>query len=155
MLMNNASKVLLNIAAFIDTEIMNPVLQDAYIMTMVTDDTGMLRGDEKIVVKGVTVAAAKETDRMRQLEMLQMTANPIDMEIIGPDGRASLLRSVMDGVGLPYEKIVPTSQELATRQQAMAQQQQAAAQAQGDQAQSPRGQARMAEEFDNMHRTNA
>lgn len=155
MLMNNASKVLQNVASFIDSEVLQPCLQDLYIMTMVTDDTGMLRGDEQIVVKGVSVAAAKETDRMRQLEMLQMTANPIDMSIIGNDGRAALLRSVMDGVGLPYEKIVPTSQELAVMEQQAAQQQQMAAQAQGDQPQSPQGQARMAEEFDNMHRTNA
>ena len=59
----------------------------------------------------------------------------------------------MDGVGLPHEKIVPTDQEIMVQQQQMQQMMaQQAAQAQGDQPASPQGQARMAEEFDNMHR---
>lgn len=153
MLMGNASKVLLNIAAAIDDEILSPLINGLYIIEMVTDTTGMMRGDESIVVKGVSTATAKETDRMRQLEMLQMTMNPADMQIMGNQGRAALLRSAMDGVGLPHEKIVPSDQELMVQQQQQQQMAQMAAQGQGDQPQSPGGQARMAEEFDNMHRT--
>lgn len=157
MLMNNASKVLQNVAAAIDADIIGPMVEDLYVVTMVTDDTGMLRGDEQIVVKGVAVATAKETDRMRQMEMLQMTANPIDMEIIGTDGRAALLRAAMEGVGLPEERIVPSELEMRKHveaQQKQGQIQQQAAAAQGNQPARPGGQERQAEEFDNMHRTN-
>jgi len=151
MLMNNASKVLQNVAASIDKDILSPTINDLYIMQMLTDKTGMLRGDENVVVKGVSVAAAKETDRMRQLELLQLTANPIDMQIIGPEGRASLLRSVSDNVGMPYDSIVPSEQELMTK---LAQETQTQG-AMGVQEAKPDGQARQGEEFDNMHRMNA
>lgn len=123
MLMNNASKVLQNMAAQIDAEIMRPSLQSLYDIVMLTDQTGMLRGDENIVVQGVSVAMQRDTDRMRQLEFLQMTMNPVDMQLIGPAGRAAVLRKVADGLGLGGEKIVPSDKEL--RDQLALQQQQA------------------------------
>lgn len=118
MLMNNASKVLQNIASQIDSDIMRPVLQQLYDMVMLTDTSGVLRGDEDIVVQGVSVALKRDTDRMRQIEFLSLTSNPVDLNIIGMDGRAALLRSLADNLGLEGEKIVPSKSELEQRQQA-------------------------------------
>ena len=126
MLMNNASKVLQNIAANIDMDIMTPTLQQLYITVMLTDDTAILRGDEQIVVQGVAVAQQRETDRMRQLEFLNMTNNPVDMEIIGLEGRATILGSLANNLGLPGNEIVPNTKEMADKvaeQEAMRQQQ--------------------------------
>lgn len=154
MLMTNASKVLQNIAAMIDDDIIRPVLEDLYILKMLTDTSGLMRGDEAIVVRGVSVAAAKEMDRMRQIEFMQLTSNPMDMQIIGMNGRAAILRSVASKIGLPHEEIVPTRDQIKMQQEAMKQQeammQEAAAQAQGTQS-SVGGQERTSEETDNMH----
>jgi hypothetical protein len=132
MLMNNASKILQTVADNIDRDLIGPLLEQLYDMVLLTDETGLLRGDESVEVQGVSVAAQRETDRMRQLEFLNATANPIDIDIIGPEGRAELLRSISETLGLRGSRIVPTEQELLARQQqaAMAEQ---AAQAQGDQ----------------------
>ena len=67
---------------------------------------------------GVNVAMQRETQRQRQLEFLQITANPIDMQIMGPVGRANVLRPVADGIGLEGDTIVPPEEEI----KAMAQQ---------------------------------
>lgn len=107
MLINNASKVLQNVAGNVDEHIISPVVQELYDMVMLTDETGMLRGDEEIVVNGVRSIAKQEQDRVRQLEYLQLTANPIDMNIIGMQGRAALLRSLANKLGLDYERIIP------------------------------------------------
>jgi len=163
MLMGNASKVLQNVAGQIDNEVIKPLLEDLYTMVMLTDKTGTLRGDEKIVVKGVNVAIQKETDRMRKLEFLQITGNPLDQQIVGLQGRAALLRSLADDLGLPEETIVPSEDELQTKLEAAAQGAMmppdgtdAAAQAQGAQAPMPgQGNGRMASQFDNMSRTGA
>jgi cephalosporin-C deacetylase-like acetyl esterase len=109
-------------------------------MLMLTDQSGFLTGEEEIKVLGVNVAVQRETQRARQLEFLQITANPIDAQLVGPKGRAEVLRAVSQTIGLDGEKIVPTDDELNTMQRqqaAMQQQQQAAAQAQG--AQAPKG----------------
>ena len=153
MLMNNASKVLQNVAASVDTEVMEPLLQSLHDMVMLTDTTGMFRGDEKIVVRGVQVAAQKEQDRMRRLEFLQITANPMDAQIVGPTGRASILRALSTDLGLPEEDIVPTNEEIQATQQGIEAEQKAAGQAQGGQAPAPGGGSGLAEETDNAFRT--
>lgn len=127
MLMGNASKILQTVAANVDRDIIAPVLQGLFDMVMLTDTSGLLTGSESINVKGVAVAVQKETQRSRQLEFLQTTANPIDMAIIGPKGRAAVLRPVADSLGLPGEQIVPTDEQLDQQQQAAM----AMAQAQG------------------------
>jgi hypothetical protein len=128
MLMGNAAKTLQNVAASIDRDVMEPMLQSLFDMVMLTMP-GMFRGDEKIVVKGVNHAVKREQDRMRQLEFLQLTGNPIDMQIVGMEGRANVIRSVAGNLGLDHEKVVPDDETL--RAQQMAAQQQAAQQAEG------------------------
>jgi hypothetical protein len=117
MLMGNAAKILQTVAANIDIDVVEPVVSELYDMVMLTDETGMLRGDENIVVLGVNVAMQRETQRQRQLEFLQITANPIDMQIMGVRGRANVLRPVADGIGLPGQDIVPPDDEIKLQMQ--------------------------------------
>jgi hypothetical protein len=112
MLMGNSAKILQTVAANIDHDIIEPSVSELYDIVMLTDQTGMLRGDESIEVLGVKVAMQRETQRQRQLEFLSLTANPIDLQITGIKGRAAVLRSVSDNIGLPGEDIVPPDDEL-------------------------------------------
>ena len=79
MLMGNAAKILQTVAANIDNDVIKEVINALYDMVMLTDTTGLLRGDESIKVLGVQVAMQRETQRQRQLEFLQITANPIGL----------------------------------------------------------------------------
>lgn len=123
MLMGNASKILQTVAANIDRDVLEPLLSSLFDMVMLTDQAGLLNGDEKVRVLGVSVAVQKETQRARQLEFLQITANPIDAQIVGPKGRAAILRNVASTIGLPGEEIVPSEETLIAQEkqaQAMA-----------------------------------
>jgi hypothetical protein len=137
MLMGNAAKTLQNVAASIDRDVMRPLLEALYDMIMLTMP-GLFRGDEAINVKGVNYAVKREQDRMRQLEFLQLTGNPIDMQIVGMEGRANVIRSVAGNLGLDHEKVVPDDETLRANSQA-AQQQQVAAQQQQGTGQGPNG----------------
>lgn len=149
MLMGNSSKILQTVAANIDGDAMEPALEGVLEMVLLSDTSGLLTGQETIRVQGVNVAVQKETQRQRQLEFLQITANPVDIQIMGPKGRATVLRSVSETIGIPGEDIVPSDEQLAAQakqsQQIAAQQGQPghggmgqqAAQAQGDPRQSP------------------
>lgn len=121
MLMGNASKILQTVCANIDRDVMTPLLRNLLDLVLMTDTSGLLTGEEEVQPKGVIVAIQKETQRQRQLEFLQITNNPTDMQIIGPKGRANILRSVSQGIGLDGETIVPSDDEVAA-QQAAAQQ---------------------------------
>lgn len=112
MLMGNSAKILQTVASNIDREVIKPAVSELYDLIMLTDQTGMLRGDESIEVLGVQVAVQRETQRQRQLELLQISANPIDSQIMGVRGRATLLRAVSEGVGLDGDNIVPPDEEI-------------------------------------------
>jgi hypothetical protein len=134
MLMQNSSKILQTVASNIDRDVIEPILNSLFDMVMLTDDTGLLTGEEKIRVLGVAVAQQRETQRARQLEFLQITGNPIDMSIIGPKGRAKILRNVATEIGIPGEDIVPTDDEMEAKekqQQQMQEMQMQMAQAAG------------------------
>ena len=135
MLMGNASKILQTVAANVDRDVFEGLLSSLFDMIMLTDTSGMLTGEETIRVKGVNVAIQRETERSRQIEFLQATANPIDAQIIGAEGRAVILRKVADSIGIEGEQVVPSSADLKAAQQAQQMQNmaQAGAQAQGGQ----------------------
>jgi hypothetical protein len=134
MLMGNASKILQTVAANIDRDVLDPALRQLFDMLLLTDQSGLLTGEEQIRVMGVNVAIQRETQRSRQLEFLQITANPVDVQIVGPKGRAAVLRSVAQTIGLDGQQVVPSDDDLEKQQQQAAAMQQAAAQAQGAQA---------------------
>jgi len=116
MLMGNASKILQTVCANIDSDVMDPSIRDLLDLVLQTDNSGLLTGEEQVQPKGVAVAVQRETMRQRQLEFLQLTANPIDMQIIGPKGRANVLRAVSTGIGLEGESIVPSEDEMEAQQ---------------------------------------
>jgi hypothetical protein len=117
MLMGNASKILQTVAANIDRDIFEVALQQLGDLVLLTDTTGMLSGEEDFYVQGTTVAVQRETQRQRQLEFLQHTNNPVDLQIMGITGRGAVLRSVSDTIGLSSDKVVPSDAELSKKQE--------------------------------------
>jgi hypothetical protein len=118
MLMGNASKILQTVAANIDRDVFEVALTQLADLVLLSDTTGILTGEEDISVQGVSVAVQRETQRQRQLEFLQHTANPMDMDIIGITGRGAVLRSVSQTIGLDGDKVVPSDEELQKKQEA-------------------------------------
>jgi hypothetical protein len=126
MLMDNASKGIKQAVANID-KIVSGIVQRLYLHNMMFDEDPYIKGDFKVVAKGAIGLIHKETLQMRRNEFLIATANPIDSQIVGPEGRAYLLRELARGLQMDTEKIVPnqeTIEQAATEQkaQAMAQQ---------------------------------
>ncbi len=107
MLINNANKTLQNVADNIDNDIFEPLLQMLYDFIMLTDNTGMLRGDETIVVDGVRQAAKQEQDLTRQMEFLNIINNPNYQALIGPDMVARILQKIADNTGMEIKIAQP------------------------------------------------
>jgi hypothetical protein len=122
MLMQNAEKVLQAVAANVDDDVVDPALTALYDMIVLTDQTRMLTGEESVRVRGVNVAVQKDSERAKQLQFLQITANPLDAGIVGELGRARVLRAIAQGMGLP-DDIVPDDQQIQAKLEAEKQQQ--------------------------------
>jgi hypothetical protein len=107
MLINNANKTLQNVADNIDTDIFQPLLEMLYDFIMLTDSTGMLRGDESIVVEGVRQAAKQEQDLTKQLQFLQLVNNPSYQGLLGPGEMARILQQIADNIGMEIKVTQP------------------------------------------------
>jgi len=87
-----------------------------------------LKGDVQIIARGAMSLQAKESAQMARAQFLQATANPFDMQIVGLEGRAEVLRQTVKSLDMPNpDKVVPPLEVLKQRA-AMAQAQQMMAQ---------------------------
>lgn len=136
MLLNSAAKGLRRAIASIDNGVIAPTIYDCFVNEMLYNPDESIKGDCVIVPRGAAAILIKESAQQRRAQFLAMTANPIDLEIIGTRGRASLLRETAAAMELPVDEVVPSEEELERREQAkaQAQQQQAEQQMQLEQA---------------------
>lgn len=129
MMIGNASKIIKQVIAGIDANITSRLLERLYYYNMRYSDDPDLKGDARVVARGATSLQVKEAAQVRRNEFLQATANPIDMQIIGLEGRAEVLRSAAKTLDMNPDKVVPPVAVLKERaaMQAMAQAQAAQA----------------------------
>lgn len=116
MLMSNAGKSLKQVVANVDNYVMRPMLVRLHFWNMRYGTDPDLKGDINIVVRGANALVAKESAQVRRNEFLATTGNPVDMQIVGLEGRAHILREVAKGLDLDTDKIVPPADVLKERQ---------------------------------------
>lgn len=138
MLMGAAGKGIRQVVMHIDSDVVKPIVERQFIYNMRYDDDEAIKGDVQVIAKGSINLAVKETVNIRRIEFLNATANPIDLEILGKDGRATILREVAKGLQMPVEDVVP-SREKSAYQGGIQSRAMAAAQAQQAQAPAPTG----------------
>lgn len=130
MLMSNAGKTLKQVVGNIDNNVLEPLLQQLYYWNMRYSEDMDLKGDVQIAVRGANALVAKETAMVRRSEFLALTNNPVDLQIVGLDGRGEILREVVKGLDMPTDSIIPNAEVLRVRQATAQKQQELAAQAQ-------------------------
>lgn len=111
MLMGAAGKGIRQVVMHIDSDIIKPVVHRQFVYNMRYDEDETIKGDVEIMPKGSINLAVKETVNIRRLEFLNATANQIDMEIVGKDGRAAILREVAKGLQMPVDDIIPSREK--------------------------------------------
>lgn len=121
MLMGAAGKGIRQVIMHIDMDIIKPIIQRQFIYNMRYDEDESIKGDVQIVARGSINLAVKETMNIRRIEFLNATANPVDLEIIGKDGRAAILREVAKGLQMPIDEVVPSKEKTAFQQRIQAQ----------------------------------
>ena len=111
MLMGAAGKGIRQVVMHIDSDVIKPIVHRQFVYNMRYDEDETIKGDVEIMPKGSINLAVKETVNIRRLEFLNATANQIDMEIVGKDGRAAILREVAKGLQMPVDDIIPSREK--------------------------------------------
>lgn len=119
MMIGNASKGMKQVISNIDMNVIRPLIARQYYHNMEFSDDADLKGDVHVVAKGASALIAKETAQVRRNEFLMATANPIDMQIVGLEGRAAVLREVVRELDMDVDKIVPDPDVIRAREMAM------------------------------------
>lgn len=116
MMITNASKTIKQVAGNIDIEVLMPLLQRLHYQNRrYSNDPDFKGGDINIVVLGAMSLVAREAAQQRVIEYLAATANPIDSQILGIEGRAELHRQVVKRLDVNPDKVVPTQAQLRQR----------------------------------------
>ena len=112
MLMGSAGKGIRQVVMHIDSDVIKPVVNRQFIYNMRYDEDQSIKGDLQVIPRGAINLAVKETVNVRRIEFLNATANEFDMQIIGKDGRAALLREVAKSLQMPVDEVVPSREQL-------------------------------------------
>lgn len=113
MLMGNAGKSIRQVVMHIDADILKLVVHRQFVYNMRYDPDESIKGDAQIIPRGAINLAVKDTVNTRRVEFLQATANEFDMEIIGKEGRAAILREVAKGLQMPADEVIPSREKAA------------------------------------------
>lgn len=116
MLMDNASKGIKAAVLTID-HVVTMVVTRFYTHNMMYNPDPYIKGDFSIVARGAMGLIHKEQINVRRNEFLAATANPVDLQILGPDGRAYLLREMAKGLQMDTDKLVPTVDMMKFKQE--------------------------------------
>ena len=119
MLMGSAGKGIRQVVMHIDHDVVKPIVQRQFVYNMRYDEDENIKGDAQVIPRGAVNLAVKETTNVRRVEFLNATANEIDMGIMGPDGRAAILREIAKGLQMPVDEIIPSRENMATKKKAM------------------------------------
>lgn len=119
MLMNASSRQVKRVVASVDRVTVGTVKR-AHAHIMLYGEDPEAKGDVQIEARGAGQLMVREQQQLRRAEFLTQTNNPVDMGIIGPLGRAELLREAVKAMDIPVERVVPERDQIMAQVKAEA-----------------------------------
>jgi len=105
MLFESSSKMIKDAIRNIDAGVIIPRVEYQFYWNVILNEIDF-SGDVQVKALGSTTLTVKGAEQLRRNEFLQITANPVDQQLMG-DGRAELLREMANDLGF-IEDIVPS-----------------------------------------------
>jgi hypothetical protein len=127
MLLESTSKIIKDCIRNIDEGLIKPRIMYQFHHNMLNMDEFKYSGDINVATIGSRTLSIRGAEATKRNEFLQATANPTDMEVMGIEGRAAILRKMGEDLGLP--NVIPTDFELKQKIKKQQEQQAAAEQA--------------------------
>lgn len=101
MLMEASNRTIKQTVSSIDNNVIESVVEDLNVYLALTRPDVVMEGDISVVARGAVELMQRETLRMRRIEFLNITNNPIDQQLVGVEGRFHILKEVARDLGLP------------------------------------------------------
>jgi len=111
MLLESASKGIKDAIRHLDEGIVIPRVELEFYYLILNNEDLLFTGDSIAIARGSQTLLREGMEQQKRAEFLQITANPVDQELMGPIGRASMLREMAAQLGYVTNP-VPSRQEL-------------------------------------------
>jgi hypothetical protein len=114
-LITQAARGIRSVVRNIDLDLITPCLERHYDYILDNFEIYGLIGDYNISAKGTASLISKEQNAMRRTEFMNMTQNPVDIQIIGAENRRKMLFDVAKGLGIDLDESpvkLPPAQQL-------------------------------------------
>jgi hypothetical protein len=111
MLFGAAARGIKSIIKSIDEHIIKPSVERQYIWLIERKAYFGMVCDYQIVSGGTMAALAREQMAARRIEFMNSTANPVDAQIMGMEGRKYVLEETAKAVNMDLTKYLPKKQE--------------------------------------------
>ena len=121
MLMSSSARGIKLVVNNIDVPIQGSIGR-TYTFNMLHDPDQSIKGDLKAKAKGSSSMVAKEQQMIRRGEFLAQTNNPVDLQIMGLEGRATMLRESVKSFDIPVDDVVPDRETIVMKAKAAAMQ---------------------------------
>lgn len=115
MLMESATKSIKDAIRHIDTGLIRPRMEYQFHWHLIKNDTPYT-GDINVITHASNSLTMKGAQAAKRQEFLQITANEMDQKLMGPEGRAELIRELAKDLNLRTQ-IVPSRLELKRAQE--------------------------------------
>lgn len=106
MFLTNANKFIKQVVLNLDS-LMISCVEEQYIFNMRYLEDPSIKGDLRPKARGATSLSIKEAQQIRQTEFLASLANPIDAQIVPPEGRAYLIRENARSLDIDPDRVIP------------------------------------------------
>lgn len=113
MLMEASNRTIKQTVSSIDNNVIEAVVEDLNVFLALTRPDVVMEGDISVVARGAVELMQRETLRMRRIEFLNMTANPLDQQLVGVEGRFNVLKEIARDLQLPVADSLAISQQQA------------------------------------------
>jgi hypothetical protein len=111
MLMTASSKIMKDAISYIDRNVIKKIVFQTWLYA-ITSGVMDYTGDINIIARASEYLIVAEQLQARRQEFLAFTNNPVDLAIIGVDGRANVLRETVKSLKMDGDNIVPPEWEM-------------------------------------------
>lgn len=119
MALNQSGKGTKSVVKNIDLDLIDDAVMRMYEFNMLYNPDESIKRDLVCVPRGSSTMLVKEHLQMRRQEFLDRTNNPLDIQIMTPEGRMNVLAEVAKSLDMPVDKIIPYMDDMKMQKELM------------------------------------
>ena len=107
LLMGNAAKGVKRVLSQVDKDVIEPMVEDFYIINMLYDPDKTIKADAQVVSRGAAGLLQRELSQARTIEVLTILTPYMQGGFVPPEGVVRVLRDVIKGLGYDADEVIP------------------------------------------------